>query len=379
MSQEGRTKKREREEETAALIHNDDGDSAGTFRVPAATFFNMPDVVHGHVSPYLTAWSDHRALACTTPGLWRYYQRHDHSTQIMFLLHHHHHQRVVSATRRTRDILLRESGDIRCIEWLWNQKKSKARATDLAVSFCKTAARCGHAEVLLRFAPYVEKVYQHSLIRKSFATLCKHGRDEAAVTLLRSPLVVATAGNAATAAFEWTKYVIIAAGHLQRIPKTREFLWLLMSQGIYNWTEEHFLLTCLFNSCTTARGYDIDDGFTWIWAQCLARGMGEKWLASSFLEDLMTQMATDMFSPAQTSVLRRLPAIVRRFFADMCFVETELITRAEVWRLHHQHNQTITIKLFPPDELDEQMVLFIFQRPDLRASRNLKLPANCTR
>lgn len=353
--QEGRslttTKKRERQDEQYA-----------NEAAPAAnTFFCMPDVVQRYVSPHLLDWSDHRALACTTASLWRYYQRNDHSTRVMFFMYCNAFASFIS--RHTQDRLLLESGDLRCIEWLWLRRKRHARAHNVAGNFCLTAARCGHIEVFQRFAPRVEPVYVRSLTRKAFTKTCKYGRDDAAIWLLSHPI-----GTSFWQVQEWVQFVMLMSGNAHKVPKTFEFLLHVMHVQ-HNWTERHFLTTCLLNACFLP-GYDVS-GFAWVWERCLANGMEKRELMTATFNDLMANLEGELFTPNTTQQLGRLPAICRLFFAEFCV--TECNENTVCWTLP---NNQLSIRV---DSLssDEAEVVFVFRQPNLRMTRALRIPKTC--
>lgn len=347
MSEKGLVgKKREREVES---LPTDDDDKA-------SVLFSMPDVVHRYVSPYLTQWSDHRALACTTPGLWRYYRQHDESTRVMFLFY-----RVVSPTsQKIHERYIRESGDARCVLWLWEKRKRTHRTHNLARDFCLCAARSGSIELVELFFSFLEPIEKPVARRRIFETLCKYGRDKAAMAII---------SNLAEER-DFLQFSITLAGYVHKVPNAFQFVLKLVEGG---GDKDAFLAMCLFNSCVIPSGYDIE-AFEWLWNYCInVAGKTAQWCMERILDDLAVDIEDGFFSK-YTAVLGRLPVIFRRFLAEFCPKPTSGSEGGIVWNLREQ---VILHVSEPKDDDDEVTVNCVFLRPNLRLSRTLKIPKAC--
>jgi hypothetical protein len=345
MSNKGLGKKRSR---------TDNDDETLPTNTAAVQFFGMPDVVHHYVSPYLTKWRDHRALACTTAVLWRYYQRHDMSTRIMFF---RDANPAFDISKRMHRIFVLDLCDARCMEWLWNQERPIYRVANMAKEFCAAACRRGVLPLVRHYASFVEPPsVRVSFAKKAFATLCKYGRDEAALSLVVNPLFDDHADT------NYHEKILMLSEYAHLVPKTFDYL-----KNKCHVSEGRIVVECLVASCSVS-SLSLD-AFEWLWTRFVPPSEKKVWI-QRFLDYLMGLLENDaaIFSERYFGAIARMPALGRRFFSEFCVQKGHDSTQ---WELQ---DGKVSWQIMFPDTNDEVLIHVVFWRENLRMSRALKVP-----
>lgn len=355
MSDKGLGKKRNRtEDETPPVCSN----TAATVQ-----FFGMPDVVHHYVSPHLTKWSDHRALALTTAVLWRYYQRNDTSTRIMFF---RDANPTFDISKRMHRIFVLDSCDFRCMDWLWNQEKKLHRVAIMAKEFCAAACRRGALPLVRHYASFVEpfSASRVKFSKKAFATLCKYGRDEAAFSLVVNPLF--DFGHD-VAIDTYREKLLVLSEHAHLVPKTFDYLKnkYAVSDSV---SQDMVVVECLV-SCCSVSSLSLD-AFQWLWTRFVPPTERKVWI-HHFLAYLMRLLENDtaIFSERYFGAIARMPALGRRFFSEFCVPKGH--DDSSQWELQ---DCGVSWQIMSPDTNDEVLINVVFMRENLRMSRALKVP-----
>lgn len=355
MSDKGLGKKRSRTD------GDDDETLPITTNIAAVRFFGMPDVVHHYVSPYLTKWSDHRALACTTAVLWRYYQRNDTSTRIMFF---RDANPTFDISKRMHRIFVLDFCDARCMEWLWNQERQIHRVAVMAKDFCAAACRRGALPLVRHYASFVEPpAARVSFAKKAFVTLCKYGKDEAAFSLVINPLF---ADHVVAADTNYREKIIMLSEHAHLVPKTFDYVKNKYAVS-NNVSEGRIVVECLVASCSVS-SLSLD-AFEWLWTRFVPPTEKKAWI-QRFLDYLMGLLENDLaiFSERYFGAIARMPALGRRFFSELCVQKGH---DSSQWELQ---GGGVSWQIMSPDTNDEVLIHVVFWRENVRMSRALKVP-----
>lgn len=354
MSEEGLLKKRKvgEEEEEETLVS-----SASSSVI---TFFSMLDLVHHNVSPFLVSWADHRALACTTAALWRYYKRIDDSTRVMFFFY----GQYPTASLRVRDTFLMDSRDMRCIHWLWDKRRRNTLVSMLAREFCKAGARAGSTNAILRYVGYLNAAeIQSGFGHQIFRTLCKYGHDEEAQAHLLANRWKPTEESAERYV---SKLSIVMAPFAHLVPKTFATIKLCLMALQKNFKDESFYIFFLVNACSGNAGYDTR-AFDWVWNQLPPGLHTPKEWGILFFKDIFETIEFEPFRHQTIRILSRIPAIVKNHFLEF----TKFSDRTTTVTLS---NVTLSFSHLPPDAKGETLVSFVFFVNGMRISRSFTMP-----
>lgn len=340
MSQEGRNKKRKAE-------------------ISESVFWSMPSLVHHCVSPYLLSWKDHRSLACSTASLWRFYRQYDTSTRVMFM--------GVTWPKETRDKVLLESGDARCVQWLWERLFPRTRFGDLVHTFCLAGARIGSLDMIQRYSKLIKHPPSLSIINQDvLEALCKNKWEQCALYILKT-IPVDTSDR-----LFWFKLLVRITPYVHQAPNLFKTLYDKFAPSVETDMEKGVLYaSCLLTCCRLGDLMDIR-AFEWLWTRKSDEHC-ESWWINSFLDQTMDLLEAEGDSSRTSSMISRYPRIFKHFFSQHYNEKKE---KDGTVVLKFKKSDT-ALRIGPSDENEQVLVELRMSRDGTVVSMAFSLPIHC--
>jgi hypothetical protein len=350
MSCEGLTRRRKRR-----FIDDDDSGEM-------SSFWNMSDVVFSHLSCYLTDWYDHRRLACSKASLWRYYRTRDPSTCIMFFFY------KMPVSKEVSHQFIVESGDARCMQWLWNRKLKTTLSEKIAPLFCFSAAIHGRLDLIRHYGTYLNDATRPMTHNKVLRRLCrKAGNDQVVMSYIERPLHISDATQPKSSYFASCLLNISPCVH--NVPETFQMLLHSIVADTKDDKFDDIIAVCLVPACIED-GFDIE-GFKFLWKRKSDSLDEATWINRFFMDAVIFIQAHLDDTGGSINVLRRLPVLLRCVFADHCIISKEADNSVK-WSCCG-----LALNMYPPNERGVVLVAMSFYAKSTRFSYGFDIPESC--